>query len=207
MLHATIDLHLSKYQSPVSEKLILEEKSIYIDNIISGLDTEAQLIQYFTQARNIISQANFNLRSWATNSTTLQQIATADKSIDMNNTVHVLGLLWNTLTDTLSLAPKPLPSSNIVSKRNILQDPSGWATPVTIRAKILLQEVWQSKCTWGTSLDNDITNKWLNIRSDILELSNIIFPLLTGRVMYLQMPVPRHTVPLFIFSVTAKSNL
>jgi len=28
-------------------------------------------------------------------------------------------------------------------------DPLGLATPVTIHAKISLQEVWQSKCTWA----------------------------------------------------------
>ena len=100
MLHSTTDLHLHKYQSPVSEDI---RKNIYVDNIISGCNTETQLLQYYSQARHIMSQANFILRSWATNSTTLQQTATTDKSIDSNTTDHVLGLLWNTLTDTLSL--------------------------------------------------------------------------------------------------------
>jgi len=87
-----------------------------------------------------------------------------------------------------------LPSSNIESKRNILQDssqifdPLEWATPVTICAKILLQEVWQRKCQWGTPIDEDITSRWLSIRSDILKFSNLIlpksyFPHLTGRVI------------------------
>ena len=62
-----------------------------------------------------MSQANFNLRSWATNSTTLQQTATTEKSINSNTTVHVLGLLWNTSTDTLSLVPK---SSTIAIKQH-----------------------------------------------------------------------------------------
>ena len=66
-----------------------------------------------------------------------------NKTIDHNTNVQILGLLWNTRTDTMSLAPKSLPSSNIVSKRSVLQDssqifdPLGWATPVSIRAKIL----------------------------------------------------------------------
>ena len=81
-----------------------------------------------------------------------------------------------------------------MSKRNILQDssqifdPLGWAIPVTICAKILLQEVWQRKCKWDTPLDDDITSRWLSIRSDILELSNLIlprsyFPFITRRVI------------------------
>ena len=39
-------------------------------------------------------------------------------------TVNILGIWWNTMTDTISLAPKPLPSSNVVSKRSVLQDSS-----------------------------------------------------------------------------------
>ena len=93
------------------------QRNIYVDNIISGCDTEAQLVEYYTQARNIMKQANFNLRSWASNSISLQRIAAADKTIDHNTTVQIIGLLWNTCTDTMSLAPKSLPSSNIVSKR------------------------------------------------------------------------------------------
>ena len=132
-----------------------------MDNIISGVDTE---VQYYTEARHIMimSPANFILKSWATNSATLQQITTSDKCIDTNTTVHVLGFLWNTLRDTLSLAQKPLPFSNIVSKRNILQDsaqifdPLGWTIPVISHAKILLQKVWRRKHSWDIPLDKEM---------------------------------------------------
>ena len=191
MLHATIDLHLRTFRSCVSEDI---QRNIYFDNIISGCDTEVQLLEYYTQARNFMQQANFNLRSWASNSITLQQIATANKTIDHNTTVQILGLLWNTCTDTMSLAPKSLPSSNIITKRSVLQDsslifdPLGWATPVTIRAKILLQEVWQQKRSWDTPLHEELQEKWVRIRSDILELSNITiprayFPILSDKVI------------------------
>ena len=56
---------------------------------------------------------------------------------------------WNTATDTLSLAPKVIPSDSFISKRDLLQgssqiyDSLGWATPVTIKAKVfVLQEIW-----------------------------------------------------------------
>ena len=94
----------------------------------------------------------------------------------------MLGIRWNTITDTLYLAHKSLPSSNIVSKRNVLQDssqiydPLGWATPVTVQAKILLQEIWQRKCSWDTPLDQDLCEKWLNIRRDILNLPTMTIP-------------------------------
>jgi len=116
MIHATIDLHLSKFKSCVSKDI---QCNIYVDNIISGYDTETELVQYNTQTQNIMNKANFNLRSWAS---TLQQIATADKTIDHNTTVQIFGLFWNTCTDTLSLTPKALPSSSIVSKSSVLHN-------------------------------------------------------------------------------------
>jgi len=198
MLHATIDLHLHKFQSPVSEDI---QHNIYVDNVISGCDTETELVQYYTEARNIMKQANFNLRSWASNSTTLQQVTTADKTIDNNTTVQILGLLWNTCTDTMSLSPKSLPSSNMVSKRSVLQDssqifdPLGWATPVSIRAKILLQEIWQQKCSWDTPLQDELCDKWLGIRDDIIELSKLTFPR-----AYFPHPLQKVDYHLFVFA-------
>ena len=112
-----------------------------------------------------VNMRNFNLRSWTPNSISLQKITTADKTTDHNTTVQILGLLWNTCANTMSLAPKSLPSSNIVSKHSVLQDssqifdPLGWATPVSICAKILLQEVWQQKRSWDTPLSEELRHR------------------------------------------------
>ena len=38
ILHATINLHLRKYQSSIAEDIL---RNIYVDNIISGVDSEA----------------------------------------------------------------------------------------------------------------------------------------------------------------------
>ena len=62
-----------------------------------------------------------------------------DKTSDSSTTVELLGLIWNTSTDILSLATRQFPPFNtFVTKRDILQassqifDPLGWVTPVTI---------------------------------------------------------------------------
>ena len=55
-------------------------------------------------------------------------------------------------------------------------DPLGWTTPVTIRAKILLQEIWQDKLPWDEPLPNHYKDKWLTILSNPLELPNITIP-------------------------------
>ena len=179
MLNATINLHLSKFQCHVAANI---KENIYVDNILSGCNTEAEILEYYSQARSIMGQAGFNLRSWSSNNNTLQKVTSDDKTIDPNTTVNILGLRWNTATDTLSLTPKVLPSGKFISKRDVLQgssqiyDPLGWATPVTIKAKILLQEVWQRKASWDEPLDTDLRDKWLTLREDISALPTLTIP-------------------------------
>ena len=199
MLAAVLDLHLSKVVSPVAADM---KENIYIDNILSGCNTEDELLTYYKQSREFMSQGNFNLWSWSSNSCRLQIITAKDNTSDPNPTVGLLELRWNTTTGTLSLAPKQLSPSNstFTTKRDVLQtssqiyDPLGWVTPVTVRAKILLQEIWQAKLTWDEPLPKEITDSWLTILPDLMKL-----PRFTISRIYLSMPVTS-TCHLYAFS-------
>ena len=99
MLSATLQHHLNLYNSPVSQDI---KRNLYVDNIISDCQSEA-VLRYYTESRTIMSDAKFNLWSWASNSPKLQQNAQSDSTLHSNTTVNLLGLKWNTCTDTLSL--------------------------------------------------------------------------------------------------------
>ena len=115
-----------------------------------------------------MSKANFNLRSWASNSHYLQTIAHEKKVVDENEVVS---------KDYLSFIPKKidLTDSSVVTKRKILQnsskifDPLGFLSPIIIRAKLLIQdlELWQKNVDWDEPLDQPITNKWNCIADDL----------------------------------------
>ncbi|XP_065889733.1 uncharacterized protein [Dysidea avara] len=180
-LAAVLDLHLSKVASPVALDM---KDNIYVDNILSGCNTEEEILNYYKHSRELMSQANFNLRSCSSNSHQLQAVTAREKTSDPKPTVGLLGLQWNTITDTVSLAPKQLPPTNtsFIIKRDVLQtssqiyDPLGWVTPVTVRAKILLQQVWQTKLTWDEPLPKEITDTWLTILPDLMKLSQFTVP-------------------------------
>ena len=102
------------------------KRNLYVDNIISGVSTESLATEYCTEARSIMLQAKFNLRSWASNSTELQALAMADDVADKDINVNILGLRWNISTDVITLASKdilPLDIS-LISKREVLQQAS-----------------------------------------------------------------------------------
>ena len=172
MLAATLRLHLSKYNSQIVHNI---QQNLYVDNVISGSPTEESAIQYFNEARKIMSDANFNLRSWASNSQHLQTLARDNQVIDENQLVNVLGLYWNTTEDRICFISKPLDStsSSVVTKRSILQDssrvydPLGILSPVTIRAKLLMLELWQQSVDWDEPLDQQMRDKWRDIVTDL----------------------------------------
>ena len=113
-----------------------------------------------------MSKVNLNLRSWASNSHYLQTIA-HEEVVDENEVVSLLGLHWNTTKDYLSFIPKKidLADNSVVTKRKILQnsskifDPLGFLSPIIIRAKLLVQELWQKNMDWDEPLDQPTINK------------------------------------------------
>ena len=182
MLNATLDLHLSKFSSPVASDM---KANLYVDNLISGCSSEAEVIDYYKQARNIMGRARFNLRLWSSNSCSLRSIITQDNTNDPNTNVNVLGLRWDTLMDTISFTPRnflSLTSTLLVTKREILRDsaqiydPLGLLAPVTVKAKILVQTMWKQKIDWDEPLDQELTNEWSTIAEDIKEATTITYP-------------------------------
>ena len=181
MLAAVLDLHLSKVVSPVALDM---KDNIYIDNILSGCNTEEELLTYYKHSCELMSQANLNLWSWSSSSHQLQAVTAREKTSDPKPTVGLLGLWWSTITDTVSLAPKQLPPTNTscITKRDVLQtssqiyDPLGWVKSVTVRAKILLQQVWRTKLTWDEPLPKEITDTWLTILPDLMKMSQFTVP-------------------------------
>ena len=103
MLTATLHHHLYSYDNPIAHDML---QNLYVDNIISGCSTEEEAIWYYKEVWSIMIQAKFNLRSWAFNSPQLQAIMVVEGTADLDVTVNLLGLLWNTSTDTITSTPK-----------------------------------------------------------------------------------------------------
>jgi hypothetical protein len=60
MLNATLQKHLERFSTPVAHDM---KDNMYVDNILSGADTELNASKYYDESRSIITEAKFNLRS------------------------------------------------------------------------------------------------------------------------------------------------
>ena len=132
-----------------------------------------------------MNQAKFNMRSWSSNSQLLPANAESDHTSDSSTCVNLLGLCWNTLDDTLGFIPKLFPSltlSPLAIKREILHDsaqiydPLGLLTPITVKAKLLLQALWKRKIEWDEPVDQETCDNWQHITKDIQEVTTYTYP-------------------------------
>ena len=168
----TVLHHLDQYETDVSQDM---QGNLYVDNVFSGCDTEDEAISYYHEARSIMRDANFNLPTWASNSSQLHKQATADNVADPSTNVNLLGLRWNPSTDIIYYASKDMPSTSnaLVTKREVLQDlskiydPLGYIAPVLIKAKIFMQELWKQQLDWDKPLDELLLQRWKGIIAEI----------------------------------------
>ena len=182
LLNATIQHHLIKQNDWISKDL---QRSIYMDNVLTGTDTIPEALQYYTLSRNCFQKAGMNLRQWTSNSPALH-LQAHDEGVYAEPMVKVLGLNWNTKTDTLSLPLtkliKETNSTDKISKRSVLSlspklyDPLGFVEPVTVKAKIMMQELWKRNLTWDKELPDNFKENWVRWLNELQNLTPLEIP-------------------------------
>jgi len=178
LLGAVLEFHLGKIEEPrrgIAEKL---QKSLYVDNCVTSVDSMEEYEKFKSIATDIMTEAKMELRLWEVSSNggsgidplnsrgcRLEAIKENDSESD-NSITSVLGLIWDKFEDTLgcSFNCAELPSK--ITKREILSciqkvyDPMGFLCPALLWPKKLLQEVWTQNIAWDEELDIEIVSKF-----------------------------------------------
>ena len=161
------------------------QRDLYVDNILTSVDTEEAAMDLFNESRELLNKAGFNLRTWKSNSVQLINIAEKENVLDMDNETKILGMRWNANSDILTFAQQNTVQidNSQVTKREILRysssiyDPLGILGPVTIRAKLLIQNLWKEGYDWDRVLPSNTIKSWCDIRDDIQDvLTNTQIP-------------------------------
>ncbi|XP_070562160.1 uncharacterized protein [Ptychodera flava] len=129
-----------------------------------------------------MTAGGFKLRSWSSNCDEVRSLAKRDKTLEMNTNVGVLGMRWDSDSDTLTYMKKTQPPSNdLVTKREVAQitaglfDPYGYLSPVLVKAKLFIQELWKRKLDWDEPLGDDLIKQWSPIATDLRAGSHVTF--------------------------------
>ena len=102
ILNSVVKHLLEEKHSSITEDL---QKNIYVDNIVSGTNSESEAISYYKSAVATLQEGGFYLRSWSSNNSNLRAFPTHHNKHDDNISIKVLGMMWHTDSDTLTLRP------------------------------------------------------------------------------------------------------
>ena len=181
ILGQVINLHLTKY--PQDECTNLLRNNMYVDNLFATSNNPSSLLAMCDTACERMAEGGFELRSWASNSADLaNQFERDGRGVEHTSDSHkLLGYSYSTTSDKMSIAPFTPPECRSPSKRSVLShvskvfDPTGLMSPVTIRSKLLMRDIWQSKIGWDDDLSEKLNKDWSNLVSDLSLLPTLEF--------------------------------
>ncbi|KAL1446606.1 hypothetical protein WDU94_015601 [Cyamophila willieti] len=187
LLAGVISTHLSRYDN--NETILKLKNDIYVDNLVTGLDKESDLIDFMKKSREIFGEASLNLRAWSTNYHTEGFDSLPDEIKSLSKIQSVLGTLWNTESDTLSLKSKVKTDiDSKVTKRVLLSvqssfyDVMGLWSPVTVKLKMLIQKSWTTTKDWDTIVSDEDATLFREIVDDLDTIPNYDIPRLVGTI-------------------------
>lgn len=163
------------------------KNQIYVDDFIFGVDDKILARQTRDQVIALLNKGGFSLRKWASNSLDLlDDIDPHDHGLAQSRELRedeqlkILGLAWNSACNVFQFHVSQS-STTGETKRQILSDiaklfdPLGWMTPVIIRAKILMQQLWANVLAKLTAwTDVQVRLGWTNPAESLGNMAAIL---------------------------------
>ena len=142
----------------------------YVDNVMHANDIESNMVTFFETSRDLLSQGNFNLRRWTSNSPQLMIKAKEQNVAEECSVVKVLGLFWNIDTDRFLYNThfewnKKFTKRAALMYTNKVFDPLGLLMPITMCRRLFLQKLWAQKLAWDESFEfiGNLATEWINL--------------------------------------------
>jgi len=169
------------------------KSDFYMDDYLGGSDTKDNALKLRNSLIEVMRRGGFPLRKWMSNSSELLNDIPdiGNKSMTImeleNEMTKILGLLWCPERDVFKykieitkLSDLPVTKRNILSQISSLFDPLGLVGPIVIRAKILMQKLWQLQCDWDKPVPIEVKNEWKSYLSSLNYLRELEIPRYLG---------------------------
>ncbi|XP_024893920.1 uncharacterized protein LOC112468803 [Temnothorax curvispinosus] len=144
------------------------KRNFYVDDMLTGADSIKDALAIRDQTIQLLKEASFELSKWGSNCpellTGVSCLGERVVSLDKENDVRILGILWDQDGDFFRFSYERSLVSGPVTKRSILSDvsrlfnPLGLLGPTIVVAKLALQDFWQSGLDWDESVPQDTHN-------------------------------------------------
>ncbi|XP_029157246.1 uncharacterized protein LOC114929752 [Nylanderia fulva] len=172
---------------PIASKVVLND--FYVDDLVTGANTIQEIYTIKKETIQLLQGAKFELAKWASNVPSLQGqpynsnhkefMSSADKQCE----TRTLGIIWNCNMDQFqfpSVTPfeplKTITKRSILSRISLIFDPLGLLGPVTLTAKIIMQDLWRLGLDWDESIPLELHTKWKRYEAELPTLRQINVP-------------------------------
>ena len=181
LLQATIRRHLHLFESSDQETVGRLIRDIYCDDLITSVTSEEEARQLKERTVQIFSDAKMNMTKWTMS---LQKLADLQEFGDGQER-KVLGVSWVPSSDELVVTTSQLAqlgSCMPETKRTILKiaakfyDPIGLLTPLLVRAKMMLKNLWRSRRGWDQDITDEVKGSWRKWLYELQELDKFTVP-------------------------------
>ncbi|XP_078355671.1 uncharacterized protein LOC144640376 [Oculina patagonica] len=166
------------------------DNSMYVDDVLDSCETVEGAQHLQRQLSDLLAMAGFRLRKWSSNEpVVIEDIPKEDRlpTLAINKDdlpkTKTLGVMWEAQRDVFTFqVEQPLVDSKKPTKRNVLSaiaslfDPLQFLAPFTVRAKILMQEIWMAGIDWDDVLPENLKAKWEKWVTELPQLSNVAVP-------------------------------
>ena len=181
LLNATIRYHLGGYDKSdeIVQKIL---NAFYSDNLVTGTESVGEGKQLHDHTKVVFDAAGMNMRSWVSNEVELQN----HFGSGLVAAAMVLGLKWITGNDSLKIHVDKVLSAvdtlGVLTKRVAcslaarLFDPLAFLEPFTVRAKIMLQELWSMKVGWDDPIPAAQAGAWNEWLREIQNITKYAVP-------------------------------
>lgn len=162
----------------------------YMDDLLTGANSVKAAISKQKQIQATLDSAHLPLRKYVSNSKEfLDSLDTnlieelCPLAFSSSGTAKILGLQWHPADDYFIMNVKAVNIEKTVLTKRVVSsliaqifDPLGFVAPVTIRAKLLLQDLWREGRQWDDPVSCTIAEKFRDYHGDLQNLALLHIP-------------------------------
>ena len=164
------------------------KNDMYVDDLLTGGNSSEEVIRLQKQLSELVQAGGLEFAKWmSSDAKVLKSIPPNQQEnqtpLDLNREAKVstLGVQWVPSSDVFTYCV-PVYKKSLLTKRLLLSelakvfDPLGLLSPVTVTAKIMLQDLWKTGVSWDTELNEDWQVKWHQYQTELTAIHLLQIP-------------------------------
>ncbi|XP_055326159.1 uncharacterized protein LOC129579992 [Sitodiplosis mosellana] len=155
---------------------------MYVDDCSSGSDSRETAIQLVHELTEWGKKGDLLFRKWASNDeSVLSNVPIKHRAIDStlqlnkHEAIKTLGMKWSPKLDQLQFTidlssffkGERITKRKLLSDASKLFDPCGLLSPIIIKPKLMMQQVWKSGIEWDKPVNKDIQRDWNEYKTEL----------------------------------------